>query len=67
MSLETALAELAAIAEGVERYRSRVADLVTPDLRAGREDLMAAIYEAERALRHATRQLVRAEKVGRGA
>lgn len=66
MSLETALAELAAIADGVERYRARVADLVTPDLKRGREDLVAAVYEAERALRNAQRQLVRAEKVGRG-
>lgn len=66
MSFDSALAELAAIAEGVDRYRARVADLVTPDLRRGHEDLVAAIYEAERTLRHAHRQVVRAEKVGRG-
>jgi hypothetical protein len=64
MTVDTALAEIAAIAEGVERYRARVVDLVTPELRAGHEDLVAAIYEAERALRQAGRQLVRAEKVG---
>lgn len=66
MSVDTAIAELAAIAEGVERYRARVADLVTPELGAGHEDLVAAIYEAERNLRNAARQLLRAEKVGRG-
>jgi hypothetical protein len=63
MSVDTTIAEIAAIADGVERYRARVADLVTPDLKKHREDVVAAIYEAERALRHAQRQLLRVEKV----
>ena len=63
MSVETTIAEVAAIADGLERYRARVADMVTPDLTKSREDLVAALYEAERALRHAHRQLQRVEKV----
>ena len=56
-------AELAAAAEAVERYRQRVADLVTPRMGAEREDLLSAIFEAERSLRSAHRLLTRAAKV----
>ena len=59
---ETA-AELAAAAEAVASYQRRVAALAGPHLGTEREDLVAAIYEAERALRTAERSLQRARKV----
>jgi hypothetical protein len=55
---------LAAAAEAVERYRIRVEALVEstgPDS----EDLIAAMWESERALLSAQRLLVRAEKLAR--
>lgn len=53
-------AELAVIAEHLDRYRDRVGGLVG-SLRGGEhDDAMAAIYEAERALRSAHRALNRA-------
>jgi hypothetical protein len=55
--------ELAAAIEIVGRYRERVAALATPHLGSDREDLLAAIYEAERSLRTAERALERAAKV----
>jgi hypothetical protein len=61
---ETIRAELAAAAEAVERYRIRVESLVES---AGPEsdDLVAAMWEAERALLSAHRLLVRAGKLAR--
>lgn len=59
----TAAAELAAAADAVGTYRRRVADLVGPSLGPHQDDLVAAIYEAERALRTAERTLQRARKV----
>lgn len=56
-------AELSAAAEAVDRYRQRVADLATPQMGTEREDLLSAIFEAERALRNAHRLLTRAAKV----
>jgi hypothetical protein len=56
-------AELSAAAEAVAGYRRRVAALVGPHLGTEREDLIAAIYEAERGLRTAERLLQRAVKV----
>ncbi len=56
-------AELSAAAEAVGGYRRRVAALVGPHLGTEREDIVAAIYEAERALRSAERVLQRAVKV----
>ena len=56
-------AELSAAAEAVDRYRQRVAELATPHLGSEREDLLSAIFEAERALRSAHRLLTRAAKV----
>ena len=43
-------AELAAVAETVGRYRERVAGLAEPYLGTEREDIVAAVYEAERQL-----------------
>lgn len=59
----TTAAELAAAADVVARYRERVGALATVHLGTEREDLVAAIHEAERALRSAHRQLLRAEKL----
>jgi len=56
-------AELSAAAEAVAGYQRRVAALAGPHLGTEREDLVAAIYEAERALRTAERSLQRARKV----
>lgn len=61
---ETVRAELAAAAEAVERYRIRVEALVAstgPDS----DDLVAAMWEAERALLSAQRLLARAGKLAR--
>lgn len=60
----TIRAELGASAEAVERYRIRVASLAEA---AGpsSEDLVSAMYEAERALLSAHRLLLRAEKIAR--
>lgn len=59
----TAAAELGVAADVVATYRQRVADLVGPSLGPNAEDLVAAIYEAERSLRTAERVLQRARKV----
>lgn len=57
-------AELNAAVDAINRYRTRVAGLletVGPD----HEDLVSAMYEAERALVSAERLLARAEKLAR--
>lgn len=56
-------AELSAAAEAVGTYQRRVAALAGPHLGTEREDLVAAIYEAERSLRTAERVLQRAVKL----
>ncbi len=48
------------IAEHLDRTRDRVAGLAAPLQAGNHEDAVAAIYEAERALRTAQRLLVRA-------
>ena len=53
-------AELGTIADNVAQYRRRVADLAEPWIGTEREDLVLAIHEAERSLRTAERNLVRA-------
>ena len=53
-------AELGTIADNVAQYRRRVADLAEPWIGTEREDLVSAIHEAERSLRTAERNLVRA-------
>ena len=59
----TAAAELAVTADHVERYRQRLADLARPLQSGNNDDAVAAIYEAERALRTAHRQLDRAARL----
>ena len=56
-------AELAALAETLGRSRQRVAGLAEPYLGTEREDIVAAVYEAERQLRGAERALQRALKL----
>ena len=58
-------AELSAAAEAIKLYQRRVSDLVQPHLGTERDDLVTAIYEAERSLRTAERLLQRAVKVAR--
>ena len=59
MSASTA-AELAVIADHLDRTRDRVAGLASPLRGGAHDDALASIYEAERALRTAQRLLVRA-------
>lgn len=56
-------AELGAVTDTVERSRSRVGQLAEPYLGGEREDVISAIYEAERALLGAERALHRALKL----
>lgn len=62
--LATVAAELASIAESVESYRARVAALAD-GLGDRREDLVTAIYEAERSLLGAQRLVQRAARIAR--
>jgi len=62
-STESTAAELAAIADNVAQYRSRVAGLADPWIGTDREDIVSAVHEAERQLRNAERTLNRAIKV----
>jgi len=59
-STESTAAELSAIADNVAQYRSRVAGLAEPWIGTDRDDVVAAIHEAERQLRNAERTLTRA-------
>lgn len=61
MSTST-VAELSSIADSVGRYRERVADLAQPYIGSAREDVLSAVYEAERQLRSAERAIQRALK-----
>lgn len=61
----TTAAELTAVADTLGRSRERVAGLATAYLTTEREDLVTAIFEAERLLRNAERALERAVKLAR--
>jgi hypothetical protein len=56
-------AELSAAAEAIGRYRRRVSELARPYLGTERDDLVSAIYEAERSLQAAERTIQRALKL----
>jgi hypothetical protein len=56
-------ATLTVIAEHVERYRQQLAEVGPLGVPAEREDIRAAILEAERGLRNAERQIRRALKL----
>jgi hypothetical protein len=60
---DSVAATLAVIAEHVERYRQQLAELGPSGIPAGREDLRAAVAEAEQGLRNAERLLRRALKL----
>lgn len=60
----TVNAELGAASDAINRYRMRVAGLIE-GLGPNNEDLISAMYEAERALLSAERLLTRAEKLSR--
>jgi hypothetical protein len=58
----SAAAELAVMADTIERHRERVSALVNPFLGTEREDVVSSIHEAERQLLIAARALRRALK-----
>ena len=64
-AVQATAAELSAAAEAISSYQRRVGGLAGPLLGGDREDLVAAIYEAERALRTAERLVLRAVKLAR--
>ncbi len=57
--------ELSTIADNVAQYRARVADIAERHIGTERDDLVAAIHEAERQLRSAERGLQRAIRTAR--
>lgn len=58
-------AELSALTETIARSRERVAGLAEPYLGTEREDIVSALYEAERQLLTAERALERALRTAR--
>lgn len=58
-------AEIGAVIEGIESYRSRTAGLAEPLRGTPQEDLLAVLWEAERALKTAVRALQRGQKLAR--
>jgi len=58
-------AEISVIADGINMYRARVVGLAEPFIGSPQEDLLATLYEAERALRNAHRAMQRAMKLTR--
>lgn len=64
-AVESTASELATIADHVGDYRSRVASLAERHIGTERDDLVAAIHEAERQLRVAERGLLRAQRTAR--
>ena len=56
-------ATLSVIAEHVERYRQQLAEVAPLQVSPGREDVRAALAEAEQGLRNAERLLRRALKL----
>jgi hypothetical protein len=63
MGTSATAAELSAAAEAISGYRRRVGDLAGPYLGTERDDLVSAIYEAERSLRTSERLIQRALKL----
>jgi hypothetical protein len=61
----TSAAEISVIADGINMYRARVAGLAEPFVGSPQEDLLATLYEAERALKNAHRAMQRAMKLTR--
>lgn len=68
IDLSSIAAELAVIADAVDRYGQRVTDLVQGalpqlDPEGRHDDLLSALHEAERSLRVAHRALSRAQRL----
>ena len=63
--IETTANELATIIDSITQYRGRVAEIAERHLGTDRDDLVAAIHEAERQLRVAERALTRAGRTAR--
>ena len=61
------VAELSSAVEAISSYQRRVRGLAANHAHDDREDLLAAIYEAERSLGVAERTLRRALKLARSA
>lgn len=59
----SAAAELAVTADHLDRYRERIAGVASSLTGGANDDAVAAIYEAERALRTAHRLLLRASSL----
>lgn len=59
--MSSVTSELSAVAEATQRCLERIAAIATSDLKL-REDVHAAVYEAERGLRNAHRLVLRAAK-----
>ena len=58
-------AEIGAVIDGVESYRARAAGLAEPLIGTPNEDLLATLWEAERALKNAVRALQRGQKLAK--
>ncbi|HEY4334209.1 MAG TPA: hypothetical protein VGM78_16615 [Ilumatobacteraceae bacterium] len=58
-------AEIGAIADGIETYRARLTSLAETLVGGNKDDLLAALYEAERSLRTAHRAVQRGLKIAR--
>jgi hypothetical protein len=56
-------AALSVIADHVERYHEQLADLVPHYQQTDQADMINALVEAERALRHAARSVRKAAKI----
>lgn len=68
IDLSSIAAELAVIADAVDRYGQRVTDLVQGELprrdpEGRHDDLLSALHEAERSLRVAHRSLTRSQRL----
>ncbi len=64
-SIESTANELATVTDNVTQFRTRVAAIAERHLGTDRDDLVAAIHEAERQLRVAERALARAVRTAR--
>lgn len=68
IDLSSIAAELAVIADAVDRYGQRVTDVVQNELplrdpEGRHDDLLGALHEAERSLRVAQRALLRSQRL----
>ena len=62
MSLSAAT-EISVVSDGLDRYRARIVNLAEPLVGTPQDDLLSALYEAERSIRGAMRALDRAKRL----